>query len=420
MQKSARKKGFITVLKQILVVLTALLAMSSVTAETPRFRGPSGDGRFAATGLVDSWPEDGPPVAWVAEGLGSGYSSVSAAGGSLYVTGMQADHIGRLYLLNLEGAKTGEIIYGPETTDDQATGPRATPTIDGDRAYLLSGLGVVYALDLANETVLWRVDILERFEGQNIQWTLAESLLLDGDNIICTPGGKLGVVVALNKMTGDAVWAMTELQDKTSYCSPVLITHNGRRILVTMTAQHVLGMDPDTGALLWSHGHRTDYDIHAVSPVYEKGLLYYSSGYGSGGGALRLSEDGGAVTQAWTDQTLDCQHHGVVLVDGYLYGTAHRRSGMVCLEMATGRVMWSEREVTQGGVVYADGMLYVYEGPRIGRVTLVKPNPEALEIRGRVSVTDGTDRHWAHPTIAHGMLFIRRGDALVAYDIRKQ
>lgn len=407
--------------KTILVaaVITVVI-LAKATAETPRFRGPEGDGKFTATGLLKEWPADGPPVAWTVEGLGGGYSSASVVDGKIYVTGMTPDQQGHLYSIDLQGKLLGKITYGPETQDEQATGPRATPTIDGDRAYLLSGLGVVYAIDLAKGSVLWQVNILERFGAENITWTFAESVLLDGDKIICTPGGAKGVVVALNKMTGETLWAMTELQDKASYCAPGIITHNGRRILVTMTAGNVLGMEPETGKLLWSHPHKTDYDIHAVTPVYGNGLVYYTSGYGSGGGALELSEDGSTVTQKWTDKTLDCQHHGVVLLDGYIYGVAHKSRDMVCLELATGKVMWTSRDVTQGNTVYADGMLYIYEGPKMGRVSLVKPSPEGLDLKGQFKVTAGTEKHWAHPTIANGMLLIRHGDALIAYNIKQK
>lgn len=403
----------------VLTILIPLLIAATSLAESPRFRGPSGDGHFTATGLLSSWPEGGPPVAWIAEGIGEGFSSVSVAGERLFVTGMDEEGQGRLFILDLQGNKTGRIVYGPETPDAQAPGPRSTPTIDGDRAYLLSGLGVLYALDVSQQKGLWQVNILERFGGENITWSLAESPLLEGDTVICTPGGNDGVVVALNKMTGDTVWAMNDIRDRASYCSPVIITHNGRRILVTMTATQVLGLDPGTGKLLWHHEHRTEYDINAVSPVYGNGLLYCSSGYKSGGVALKLSDDGGAVTEAWTDKTLDCQHHGVVLVDGYIYGGAQRNS-LVCLELATGEVMWDEKKISQADTVYADGMLYVYEGPRKGVVSLIKPSPEGLDIQGQLQVTAGTDKHWAHPTIAHGLLFIRHGDAVIAYDIRKK
>jgi len=403
--------------KRMIPLVIVLLAVTGAIAESPRFRGPLGDGHFVATGLMRSWPEGGPAVAWTVEGLGAGYSSVSVSGDHVYVTGMDESQQGRLFILDLQGNRTGRIVYGLETTDDQAPGPRSTPSIDGDRAYLVSGLGVAYALDLAGQSVLWQVDLFKRFGAENITWSLAESPLIDGNNMICTPGGSEGVVVALDKNTGETVWAMKELQDKASYCSPVIITHNGRRILVTMTATQILGMDPATGKLLWKHEHRTEYDINSTMPVYGGGLLYCSSGYKSGGVALKLSDDGASVTEAWTDKTLDCQHHGVVLVDGYIYGGAHRNS-FVCLELATGKVMWDDKKISQADTVFADGMLYVYEGPKKGFVSLIQPSPQGLDIKGSFKVTAGTDKHWAHPTVANGLLFIRHGDALIAYDVR--
>lgn len=403
--------------KRMILLTIVLLAVTVAFAESPRFRGPQGDGRFVTTGLMRSWPEGGPAVAWTVEGLGAGYSSVSVSGDHVYITGMDESQQGRLFILDLQGNRTGRIVYGLETTDDQAPGPRSTPSIDGDRAYLVSGLGVAYALDLADQSVLWQVDLFKRFAAENITWSLAESPLIDGSNMICTPGGSEGVVVALDKNTGETVWAMKELPDKASYCSPVIITHNGRRILVTMTATQILGMDPATGKLLWNHEHRTEYDINSTTPVYGDGLLYCSSGYKSGGVALKLSDDGASVTEAWTDKTLDCQHHGVVLVDGYIYGGAHRNS-FVCLELATGKVMWDDKKISQADTVFADGMLYVYEGPRKGIVSLIQPSPQGLVVKGSFKVTAGTDKHWAHPTVANGLLFIRHGDALIAYDLR--
>lgn len=403
------------------LALALLLSISGIfaqAADSPQFRGPDRTGVFPETGLLKSWPETGPPVAWIAKGLGRGYSSVSVAGGSLYVTGMISEDQGCLFVLNNDGAVERRIPYGEETLDERAPGGRSTPTVDGDRIYLLSALGVIYCIDPAQEEIQWQVNILERFQAKNIEWDLAESLLVDGDRVICTPGGPDAGVAALNKLTGETVWTTKGLSDVASYCSPAIINHGGRRILVNETAKLVVGIDADSGALLWTHDHPTDYDIHAVTPLYKDGLVYFTGGYGSGGGALELSPDGSAVTVKWTDKNLDCQHDGVVLVDGYLYGTSHRRSELMCLEMATGKVMWRTKEVRQGVVVYADGMLYVYEGPKSGIVSMVKAVPTGFERTGQFTVTEGTDNHWAHPAIANGRLYIRRGDALIAYDIR--
>ncbi len=403
-----------------LACLAFLAALSpvSLAQDSPRFRGPQGDGKFAGEQLLKSWPEGGPALAWTARGLGAGYSSPSIANGVIYVSGMTPDETGRIFLLHMDGSAAGDIPYGKETLNPQAPGPRSTPTIEDDRLYILSGLGVVYCVDLAGKTVLWQVDLLDRFQAENTTWNYAESLLIDGDNVICTPGGKLGLIAALNKDTGETVWATTGLQDMASYCSPTIAVHNGHRILLTETAKFVVGVNPGTGALLWSHPHETEYDIHAVTPIYDKGLVYYSGGYGSGGGALELSEDAASVTLKWTDQTLDCQHHGVVLVDGYLYGTS-QRGRLVCLEMATGQEMWQTREVRQGVTIYADGMLYVYEGPQRGVVSLVKAQPGGFERTGQFTVTEGDGNHWAHPVIVDGLLYIRHGDALLAYRVKE-
>jgi len=385
--------------------------------DSPQFRGPNRDGKFDEQGLLKAWPENGPPVAWVAKGIGYGYSSVDVVKGKIYVPGTSSDENGYIFVLSLDGAIEQKFLYGPETGDKQAPGARSTPAIDGDRLYMLSGLGVVYCMNLADGQKLWEVNILERFGGQNNSWNLAESLLVDGDRVICTPGGPDAGVVALNKTNGDTVWATKGLSDQASYCAPAIIDHKGRRLLLTETARMVVGIDAATGALLWTHEHITDYDIHAVTPIYHDGLVYFSGGYGSGGGALQLSDDGASVTLKWADKNLDCQHHGVVLVDGYLYGTGHKNGYLMCLEMATGKLMWTTKEVRQGVVVYADGMLYVYEGPKAGVVSLVKAVPTGFERTGSFKVTEGDKNHWAHPVVANGRLYIRHGDALIAYNV---
>jgi outer membrane protein assembly factor BamB len=401
----------------ILGLAVVLLTGAALAGDSPQFRGPNRDGIYSEQGLLKTWPEGGPAVAWVAKGIGNGYSSIAVAGDKIYASGMGADETGFVSVLSLDGKVEKTIPYGKETTNDQAPGPRSTPTLDGKHLYIMSGLGVVYCIDLDKGGVLWNVDVLKKFGGENNTWTLAESLLVDGDRVICKPGGVEGGIVALNKLTGETVWAAKGIEDKASYCSPAIVTHNGHRILLTETETLVVGVNPDNGALLWTHPHKTEYNIHAVTPIYSNGLVYYSGGYGSGGGALELSPDGAAVTLKWEDKKLDCQHHGVVLVDGYLYGTGHKTNQLVCLEMATGKVMWQSKEVKQGNVIYADGMLYVYEGPKSGLVGLVKVSPEGMELAGRFTVTEGNDKHWAHPVIAGGRLYIRHGDALIAYTI---
>ena len=391
---------------------------SAMAADSPQFRGPARDGIFPETGLMKAWPEGGPEIVWVAEGLGKGYASLSIVGDRIYVPGMNDTQEGFVHVLDSNGKLLQSTSYGQDTLDSQAPGSRSTPTIDGNRLYVLSGLGTLVCFELPSFNTLWEVDVLSVFHGEKITWDLAESVLVDGDLVYATPGGPDASVVALNKMTGETVWTSKGLSDKASYCSPEIITQGGNRILVTETAKLVVGLDPASGKVYWTHPHETDYDIHAVTPPFADGMLYYTGGYKSGGGMLELSADGTAITPRWTDTTLDCQHHGVVLLDGYLYGTSHASArGLVCLELKTGKVMWQTREVSQGVTIYADGMLYVYEGPKAGVVSLVKASPDGFEKTGELPVVQGTDKHWAHPVIVNKRLYVRHGDALIAYDI---
>jgi len=401
-------------------VLTCLVtAGTAMAADSPQFRGPNRDGKFLDTSLLETWPGGGPPVAWTATGLGAGYSSVSVVGDTIYAAGMLSGSQGYIFMLDLDGTELDRFPYGQETTTSNAPGARSTPTIEGDRLYIMSGLGVVRCFRISTRTELWAVDTRSVFGGATIGWDIAESLLIDGDNLICTPGGPNASVVALDKMDGSTVWTSTGLSEASAYCSPILINHNGNRIIVTMTATSVVGIDADTGTVLWTHPHPTSSNVHAVTPVYADGVLYYTAGYGSGGGMLQLSADGSSFTVGWTDTTyLDCMHHGVVLHDGYIYGTSHNLGNrLVCLELATGDVAWTSSAITQGVVVYADGMLYVYEGPSAGVVSLVEATPAGFNRTGQFTVTQGNTNHWAHPTIANGRLYVQHGHTLIAYDI---
>ena len=407
-------------MRKVLTIAFVGMCLGSVAlaGDSPQFRGPNRDGRFDEEGLLETWPESGPPLLWVAKGLGKGYSSPSVAGGTIYVPGMSDETTAAIFILSTGGAIERTIPVGAETEDKQAPGPRSTPTIEGDSLYMISGLGEVYCLDIPSGTKRWSVNILERFGGPNIMYTLAESLLVDGERVICTPGGPDAGLAALNKQTGETLWTTKGFSDPASYCSPIIYTHDARRLLLTETANFLVGVDEDSGQFLWQVEHPTRDGIHAVTPLYQDGLVYYTGGYQAGGGAVRLSDDGAQVEPVWKDETLDCQHHGVVLDKGYLYGTSHMLGNeLVCTEMATGKVMWKTGEVRQGVVIYADGMLYIYEGPKRGIVHLVKATPEGFQRAGLFTVTEGDGNHWAHPAIANGVLYIRHGDVLLAYNL---
>ena len=402
----------------MILALFCLSAFDTLASDALQFRGPDRDGKFAETGLLKSWPEGGPALLWEADHIGMGYASPTIEGDTVYIPGMLEGEVGYLFALDSSGSEQWRIKYGPETDDSQAPGSRSTLTIDANRGYLMSGLGVLNCFDLDAAKILWQVDVLKRFNGKQIQWAIAESPLVDEQYVYCMPGGPDAAIVALDKHTGDTVWTSEGFGDASAYCSPNIIVHNGRRILISMTAKGLVGADPKDGTVLWTREHPDRWDIHANTPVYEDGILYFVAGSKAGGVALKLSEDGNEITPIWTDTDMDTLHGGVVLKDGYLYGTSHRSGReMFCIALKSGEKEWRTREVSESALVYADGMLYAYEGPTKGVVNLVKATPEGFERTGQFEVTKGEAKHWAHPTIANGRLYIRRGNFLWAYDI---
>jgi len=404
---------------RMLPCLAILIAAFAPASDAPQFRGPDRDGHFPTAGLLKAWPEGGPELLWEIDTIGMGYASVSVDGDTIYVPGMLNEDDGYLFALDMDGKEKWRLPYGKETTDTMAPGSRSTLTVDGPRGYFTSGFGVVYCIDLPARAIVWQVDTLARFDGQQVQWAIAESPLVDDKRVYASPGGPDAAIVALDKMTGDTVWTTKGFGDASSYCSPNIITHNGRRILVSMSAKGLVGVDADSGAVLWTRDHPDQWGIHASTPVYEDGILYFVAGSKMGGVALKLSEDGTEITPIWEDTEMDTFHGGVVLLDGYIYGTTHRSGReIMCLNLKTGEIVWRSRDIGESALVHADGMLYAYEGPQRGDVNLVKATPEGFERTGHFKIEKGTAKHWAHPTIADGRMYIRRGELLFAYDIR--
>lgn len=391
-------------------------AGAALAAEAPQFRGPERDGHYLDTGLLKSWPEGGPTLAWKMDGVGKGYSSVAVANGTVYTAGMLDDNQGYVFALNEDGTLKWKSAYGPETQEKMATGSRSTPTIDGDRLYLQSGLGAVICMSTADGKVLWTVDAAKQFQAQEVLWVFSESLLVDGDRVFVTPGGKEAAIVALNKMTGETIWVSKGLSEASAYCSPAIFTLGGKRTLVQWLAESMVGLDPATGEVFWTHHQKVPYDIHANTPVGKDNQLYYSAE--SGGGVIEIGPDGKTVTQKWTSEAPQILHHGVILHEGYLYGAGFRNDRkLYCLEFATGKEMWSTDEIEEGSIILADGMLYIYESPKKGIVSLVKATPEKYERTGSFTIPSTRDKHWAHPAVVNGLLYIRYDGTLYAYSV---
>jgi outer membrane protein assembly factor BamB len=390
--------------------------------EWPQFHGPRRDNLSTDTGLLTRWPPGGPPLIWKADGIGEGFASVAVTGGTIYTAG----NIGRrtvITALDMSGRRRWQAPNGPAYRRSPP-GARATPTIAFGKLYHLNGDGDVVCLDAGTGKGIWTRNILKEFNGRNIRWGLSESPLVDGSKVICCPGGEKVSMVALDRDTGKTVWTCKGAGDRPGYASAVLVNRRGLRQIITMMGSSAVGVEADTGRLLWRHEFKVAYEATCASPVYHDGHVAIFGTWGRGAALLKLHVDGDRCTteEIWRTKELDNEHGGVVLVDGYLYGQAdgnHKQRHWACLEMKTGKTMYSVEGLPgrTGTLTYADGMLYVLNDRR--SVALVPASPKGWRIAGRFQLPKGgRGMTWAHPVVCGGRLFLRHGDFLYVYDVR--
>ena len=411
-------------LRFVAAILTCsvLIAGAMASAEAPSwpvFHGPNGDNISTETGLLKTWPEDGPPLVWTAEGIGDGYASVSLAGGVIYTAGNVEENT-VITAMDLDGKIQWQAECGKAWTKGPA-GTRATPTIDGDRLYYENPYGDVVCMDVAGGKKIWEINILDEFDGKNIIWALAESVVIDGDNAICCPFGKKAGVVALDKKTGRVVWTAEGTGDKAGYATVSIVEFAGRRMILTMSGKALVGVDADNGKLLFRYEHETKYDVNATQPIFNDGMVFITSGYGAGSEMVKLKAAGDKITaeQAWETKDMDNHHGGVILLDGYLYGADMKRN-WICLDWETGQTKYSDGGVGKGAVTCADGMLYTQaEDEKKRTVGLVKPTPEGHQLVSQFAFPEGgKGKVWAHPVVCDGRLYIRHGDKLFAFNVK--
>jgi outer membrane protein assembly factor BamB len=403
-----------------ILILVLLLSgcRSDVKDSSPlptRWMGPNGNGIYPDKGLLREWPPGGPEILWTYEDLGIGFSSAVIQNGYAYITGM-VDSTGFLYKLNLEGELIYRVPYGTEWTGS-TPGTRGSPTVVRDKIYLISGRGKVICFNQTDGSIIWSKEMFEDFDGTNITWGINETPLVDGDIIYITPGGKKDNVVALNRHTGELVWSCPGEGEVSAYCSPLLFEHNGRKILTTYTARHLLGIDPGSGNLLWSVDAHWEWSVHSYTPVYRDGFLFFPTGLEVGGGKLRLSENGDSVSVVWMNDACDYRYTGLLL-DGYIYGSFSYNKDFTwrCVDWETGKEMFRSRELGFGCSAIADGRIYTYTIN--GELVMIRPDSSRLNIISRTKVPFGSGLNMSMPRIDNGVIYIRHGNALVAYDLK--
>jgi outer membrane protein assembly factor BamB len=406
-------------IRQFVALLLALTPAPLLAADWPQFRGPDRDGVAKETGLLKSWPEGGPPLAWTATGLGDGYSSLSVAGNRIYTLGNK----GRVSNVVAIDRDTGKVVWAEEV--GRSGGHLGcTPTVEGDRIYALGQEGDLVCLTAEGKRV-WHRNLLKEFGGQYGGWHYCESPLVDGDRVIVTPGGTEATMVALKKATGETIWkcpiSLPEKQSDAGYSSAVIATVGGVKHYVQLFNGGLMGVSTD-GKLLWRYAKLGPNTANIPTPIVLGEYVFSSAGYGKGAALLKLKAEGEGVgyEEVYFKKELTNKHGGVIRVGDHLFGDTDDSGRPFCADFKTGKVLWKKDREGRGGgsvaVTAADGRLYLHY--QDGWVVLAEASPGGYNEVGSFKAPKQSGNSWAHPVVCDGRLYIREGDRLYCYDVR--
>jgi outer membrane protein assembly factor BamB len=441
-------------LARTVAVLAACHSWSAaIGADWPQWQGPDRNAMSKEKGLLQEWPTDGPPLAWRINGLGGGDSAPSIAGGRLFGMSNRDDKEIVWARSETDGKELWATPLGAAVKQgmpQSKEGPGCTPTVDGDRLYVLGMGGRLACLRVNDGEIIWQRSLTEDFGGVVPMWSYRESPLVDGDRLICTPGGPDALMVALDKLTGKTIWqaklpgsgegagAREESSGRrpgrfgfgpgsgAAYASAIAIDSEGQRQYVQLTAKALVGVAASDGKFLWQYKPPANRNaINCSAPLYHDGLVFAASAYGAGGGLIKLTkDDSGTIIpkEVYFTKRMQNHHGGMIVIDNSLYGANGGNEGgaLICLDFKTGDVLWNERgkhEADKGSVAFADGRLYYRVED--GTMLLIEPNREKYVERGRFEQPDRSKSPaWAHPVIANGKLYVRDQDLLLCYDIK--
>jgi len=376
-----------------------LLSLTAVAADWPQWRGPNRDGISAETGLAASWPPNGPPLVWKIKGLGDGYSSLAISKGRIYTQG-QRDRKEWVIALEVKtGNKVWEVATGSPFSNDRGDGPRGTPTVDGDRLYAITGAGTLVCLDAATGKSLWSQDFVRDYGGQVPHWGYSESPLIDGNRLIVMPGGRGASIVSLDKTTGKVQWKAGS--DSAGYSSAIVADVGGVRQVIALSGENALGVQENTGEVLWHYGR-----------IYHDGAVFVSTAYGTGCALLKVS--GKNMTEAYFNRDMMNHYSSSVLVGNTLYG--YNNNILTAMDFGDGKVLWKDRSVGKGSVIFAQGNLYALGED--GVMGLVRADPSGYKEISRFNFNKGSLPTWSPPVISDAKLYLRDQDNLYCHDIK--
>jgi outer membrane protein assembly factor BamB len=385
----------------------------------PQWRGPNRDDICTETNLLESWPEGGPNQVWHTDIAGDGYSGFSIVGGRLYSMGADAENEFVLCLDADSGKEIWRQTIDKRYTNDWGDGPRSTPTINGDHAYALSSLGNVVCLALNDGSLVWSKRLTE-LGGSVPGWGYSESVLVDDDQVVCTPGGSEGAIVALDAGTGNVKWQSRLFTENAQYSSIIIADHPDKRHYVQLTDKAFAGIDPNNGDVLWRHDWRGRVAV-IPTPLYHDKKVYVTSGYGAGSTLIDIS-DLANPAEIWFSNKMKNHHGGVIRFDGNFYGYSDG-AGWVCQSEKDGELLWSEKDkLGKGAIGYADGHFYLVS-EQTGEVALIDATPDGWNEKGRFTPGPQSGNRkpqgkiWVHPVIANGKLYLRDQEMIWCFDI---
>lgn len=436
-------------------VLATCATAVALADDWPQWQGKNRDAVSTETGLLQQWPAEGPALAWKVDGLGGGDSAPAIVDGKLY--GMSARDGKEIVwaLSEDDGSEIWATAIGDEVKQDKSQskeGPGGTPTVDGERLYVIGMGGSLACLNVGDGSIVWQKNLEKDFGGQTPSWSYRESPLVDGEKLICTPGGKDITMLALNKMTGEVIWESQMPEESPSpeasqssdqnqggrrggssrgrrggggtaaYASAIAIDFEGGRQYVQFTSKALIGVDATDGKVLWTYEHPANaMGISCTTPIFQDGLIFASSAYGAGGGAVRLEKSAGGGIEAeevYFTPNMQNHHGGMIVVDDALYGANGGNGGgfLTCLDFQSGELLWRDRNAPKGSLAMADSRIYLRsEG---GKVILIEPSRDGFVDRGSFEQPDrSSSPAWAHPVVANGKLYIRDQGLLFCYDV---
>jgi len=409
--------------KSGLILILLACSVSLLSQETAQWRSQDRKGIYDEKNLLTRWPANGPKLLWSYDQAGNGYGSPTVTADKLFILG-EIDTVGYLFAFDLKGKLLWKSDYGKEWVKT-FPGSRSAPTVVGDLIYVTSGLGNLSCFDANTGKKKWAVDMIRDLHGQFTMHGHSESPLVDGDRVFLVPGGKDTNIVAFNRFTGKIIWICKGKGERPAYNAPLLIRLPQRNLLVTFTAYTLFGIDSKTGEILWNHDQVNipadkrepgNGDTHSNTAWYENGSIYYIAGDGNGAVKLQLSADGKQLKQVWRNPGIDNYMGGFIVSGDFIYSCVSEKKSLVVLNTGSGQVVDSLKAGV-GAIISAEGLLYYYN--QKGEMKLFIPNNGRPELLGSFKITAGTKEHFSHPVIHGGVLYIRHGQVIQAYDIKK-